>query len=359
MNSSLSTSPRACVTLTALALLSAAAGPWNAAAQSRPAASSGWQVPRTEHGQPDLQGNWTNATLTPIERPRGQAAVLTPQQVEALESGHVETVEQRAAPTDPDRPLPPGGDNPVCIDGGTTCYNEVYRDPGDRVAVVNGEPRSSLVTTADGRVPAFTPQVLQEMSARRASLAQFGQYDHPELRPLAERCIVSFGSNAGPPMLPNYWYNNNYTIVQTPDHVMIMTEMVHDVRIIRLGERQPLPEGVRPYFGDSWGRWEGNTLVVETTDINPAVAFRGAPFSERGRVIERFTRADDATILYEFTVEDPEVYTNSWSGQLPFRKLEDLVYEYSCHEGNYALEGVLRGARFEESTETAAPPRQD
>jgi hypothetical protein len=358
------TSPRARTALGRLALLSSlvlapsAVLPPDAAAQARQAA--GWQLPRTEHGHPDLQGNWTNATLTPIERPRGQAAVLTAEQAAALEAGHVETVEQRAAPSDPNRPLPPGGDNPVCIDGGTTCYNEVYRDPGDRVAVVNGEYRSSLVTNPpDGRVPAFTQRVLAEAAERRAFNAQFGQYDHPELRPLAERCIVSFGSNAGPPMLPNYWYNNNYTIVQTKDHVMIMTEMVHDVRIIRLGEREPLPAGIRPYFGDSWGRWEGNTLVVETTHINPAVTFRGAPFSERGKVIERFTRADAETILYEFTVDDPEVYTATWGGQVPFRRLDDLVYEYSCHEGNYALEGVLRGARYEESTAPARTSRQD
>jgi hypothetical protein len=361
MYASLSTSPFGRLTLAALALLSAAAVPAGAAAQSRPVASPGWQVPRTENGHPDLQGNWTNATLTAIERPRGRAAVLTAQEVEELESGHVDVVEQRAAPSDPNRPLPPGGDNPVCIDGGTTCYNEVYRDPGDRVAVVNGEPRSSLVTSpADGRVPAFTQRALDLAAERRALTAQFGQYDHPELRPLAERCIVSFGSNAGPPMLPNYWYNNNYTIVQTANHIMIMTEMVHDVRVIRLGERKPLPDDVQPWFGDSWGRWEGNTLVVETTNMNPAIAFRGVPFSQRGKVIERFTRANDDTILYEFTIDDPEVYTSSWAGQVPFRKLDDLVYEYSCHEGNYALEGVLRGARFEESTEeTAAPPQRD
>jgi len=345
------------VALGALALVTAVGVPASASAQTR--AASAWQMPRTEHGHPDLQGNWTNATLTPIERPRGQGPVLTAEQAAALEAGHVETVEERAAPSDPDRPLPPGGDNPVCIDGGTTCYNEVYRDPGDRVAVVNGEPRSSLVTVPDnGRVPAFTQEAIQDMSQRRAAVAQFGAYDHPELRPLAERCIVSFGSNAGPPMLPNYWYNNNYTIVQTRDHVMIMTEMVHDVRIVRLGERQPLPEGVLPWFGDSWGRWEGNTLVVETTHMNPAVAFRGAGFSPEGKVIERFTRVSDDTILYEFTVDDPAVYTATWGGQVPFRRMDDLVYEYSCHEGNYALEGVLRGARFEESNPPQAS-RQD
>ena len=313
--------------------------------------SGSWQMPRTEHGHPDLQGNWTNATLTPIERASGRPAVLTPQQVQEIESGQAEIVEQRAAPSDPDRPLPPGGDNPVCIDGGTTCYNEVYRDPGDRVAVIDGEARSSLITRpANGRVPELTPAARELLAEMRAFNARFGEYDHPEVRPLAERCIVSFGSNAGPPMLPNYWYNNNYTIVQTAEHVMIMTEMVHDVRVIRLGEADRLPDGVQPYFGDSWGRWEGETLVVETTNINPDVAFRGVPYSKSAKVTERFTRVAEDQILYEFTIDDPEMYTVSWGGQVPFRKLDDLVYEYSCHEGNYALEGVLRGARFGEES---------
>jgi len=319
-------------------------------AQARRATSGSWQMPRTEHGQPDLQGNWTNATLTPIQRRAGQPAVLSPAEVEAIESGQADIVEQRAQPTDPDRPLPPGGDNPVCIDGGTTCYNEVYRDPGDRVAVINGEAHSSLITVpADGRMPAVTEKAREILAEARAFNAQFGAYDHPEVRPLAERCIVSFGSNAGPPMLPNYWYNNNYTIVQTADHVMIMTEMVHDVRVIRLGDADPLPKELTPYFGDSRGHWEGNTLVVETSNINPAVAFQGVPYSASAKVTERFTRVADDQILYEFTIDDPEMYTARWGGQVPFRRLDDLVYEYSCHEGNYALEGVLRGARFNES----------
>jgi hypothetical protein len=275
--------------------------------------------------------------------------MLSAEQVAQIESGQAAIVEERAQPTDADRPLPPGGDNPICIDGGTTCYNEVYRDPGERVAVIHGEARSSLVTMpATGRVPPITEGARAGLMEARALTAQFGAYDHPEMRPLAERCIVSFGSNAGPPMLPNYWYNNNYTIVQTPDHVMIMTEMVHDVRVIQLGEPQELPEGLTPYFGSSWGHWEGNTLVVETTHINPAVAFQGVPYSPSAKVTERFTRVADDQIVYEFTIDDPETWTDTWGGQVPFRRLDDLVYEYSCHEGNYALEGVLRGARFSE-----------
>jgi hypothetical protein len=322
-------------------------------------AQTRWEPPKTAWGHPDLQGNWSNATLTPLTRPAGQGAVLTPEEVERIESGQARLVEDRAAPSDPARALPPGGDNPVCIDSGTTCYNEVYRDPGERVAVVRGEPRASLVTfPADGRVPSFTPQAQRVIADLRQLASRVDEFDHPELRPLAERCIVSFGSSAGPPMLPNYWYNNNYTIVQNQDHVMIMAEMVHDVRIVRLGEPHPLPGNVRPWFGDSWGHWEGNTLVVETTNINPEHGFRGVPFSQSGKVIERFTRIDPETIVYEFTIDDPEVYTQVWGGEVPFRALHDLVYEYSCHEGNYALEGVLRGARFQETSENgAAAPR--
>jgi len=309
-------------------------------------------VPRTPHGHPDLQGNWTNATLTPFERPDGRGPVLSWDEVAAIESGEAELVAERTAPSDPDRALPTGGDDPVCIDGSTTCYNEVYREPGDRVAIVSGEPRSSLLThPADGRVPELTAEGRLRIEENRARRGDFGPFDHPELRPLAERCIVSFGSSAGPPMLPNYWYNNNYTIVQNADNVMIMAEMVHDVRIIRLGERTSLPKETGLWFGDSWGRWEGNTLVVETTNLHPAHAFRGVPPSEDQKVVERFTRVDEETMLYEFTIDDPATYTSVWGGQIPFKRFDDRLYEYACHEGNYALSNVLSGARYQERNE--------
>jgi hypothetical protein len=236
-------------------------------------------------------------------------------------------------------------------------YNYFWIDAGDRVAVVNGEHRSSLITDPpDGRIPPLTPQGRERMAERGRAARQFGQYDNPENRPLAERCIVSFGSNAGPPMLPNYFYNNNYTIVQTRDHVMILTEMVHDARIIRLGGGEPLPRQVRPWFGDSRGRWVGDTLVVETTNINPLQTFGGG---DDLKVIERFTRVDERTILYRFTIDDPTTYTRPWSGEVPFIAMGDLVYEYACHEGNYALSNVLSGARAQErdSAATKSPPR--
>ena len=324
-----------------------------AVAQSRTSEAADWKVPRTSHGHPDLQGNWTNATLTPVERPEDHDAVLTEEQVVAIEEGQAADVAAGSAPSDPDRAPPPsGGEYPVCIDTATGCYNEVYREPGERVAVVNGEARSSLITRpADGQVPELTTEGQQRIEVRRDFRGQFGPEDHPELLPLAQRCLVSFGSNAGPPMLPNYWYNNNYTIVQTADHVMIMTEMVHDARIIRLGEPTLQPPEIRPWFGDSWGRWEEDTLVVETTNMNPEHALRGVPPSSEHKVTERFTRVDEDTIVYEFTVDDPTMFTGVWGGQVPFERFDALVYEYACHEGNYSLANVLRGARYEEQAE--------
>ncbi len=204
----------------------------------------------------------------------------------------------------------------------------------------------------DGRIPSPTPEAQQRRRERVEARAEFGRYDNPENRPVAERCILSFGSNAGPRMLPNYFYNNNYTIVQTADHIMIMTEMVHDARVIRLGEPEPLSDNVRPFMGDSCGRWEGDTLTVETTHLSPdqmaAYPWLYAGDSGSLKVIERFTRADANTINYEFTIEDPETFTSSWGGEIPFVKMNELLYEYACHEGNYALSNVLSGARAQE-----------
>ena len=319
---------------------------WVAVQAAAPLAAqfpSAWTVPRTPDGHPDLSGDWTNVTITPFEREEGQEPVLSWDDVARLEGGAEARVERGAQASDPDRPPPQVG---ASVGG----YNNVYIDRGDRVAIVNGEPRSSLVTRpASGRRPPLTPNGRRRAAERRAFLAQFGEYDHPELRPLGERCVVSFGTSAGPPMIPNNFYNNNYTLVQTADHVLILTEMVHDVRVIRLGEKQPLPAHVTPWFGDSWGRWEGDALVVETTNLNPSHPFRGIVPTERTRVLERFTRVDEETILYEFTIDDPDNYTELWGGEIPFKKFDDLLYEYSCHEGNYALQGILSGARYQES----------
>ncbi len=341
-----------------LAVLCAIAMPGvvsTAAAQAR-ATGADWEVPRTPDGRPDLQGNWTNQTLTPLQRRADQGPVYTPEEVARIEQGAVDRFVRGEQPSDPDRSAPSAG-------GSVGGYNNVYFETGHQVAVVNGEARTSLVTfPSDGRIPAFTPEGERQIQEARDLKGQFEEFDHPELRPIAERCIISYGSPGGPPMLPTTGYNSNYTIVQTPDHVLIMTEMVHDARIIRIGDGPRLPPHIRPWFGDSWGHWEGDVLVVETTNINPRQEFSanvGATLfgaqdphpSDQMKVTERFSRVDEETILYEFTVDDPTVYTETWGGQIPMVALHDRLYEYACQEGNYGLENVLSGARYQERVE--------
>ncbi len=331
------------VLLTVLCAIAASGVVSTAAAQNR-ATDADWEVPRTPDGRPDLQGNWTNSTMTPLTRRGDQGPVYTPEQVAEIEQGYVDRVVRGSQPSDPNRPAPPAG-------RGVGTYNNVYFETGSRVAVVNGELRASLITfPSDGQIPELTPEAERLQQERRELRSQFDQYDHPEMRPLAERCIF-FGSPAGPPMMPTGAYNSNYIIVQTADYLMIMSEMVHDARIIRIGEPNPMPESLRPYFGNSWGRWEGETLVVETTNLSSEQLIRGVSPSGEGVVTERFTRVDEETILYEFTVSDPERWTQPWGGEIPIKKLHAQVYEYACHEGNYSLSNVLSGARYQERME--------
>ncbi|MDX1393159.1 MAG: hypothetical protein R3195_02165 [Gemmatimonadota bacterium] len=320
-------------------------------------------VPRTPDGKPDLQGNWSNATMTMVQRPQGLAKVLTPEQVAAMEGERQEFIEERSQDSDPNREAPPvGGEytgNPLfdAASGGTGGYNLFYIDAGDRVARWRGEPRSSLITIPeDGRIPGLTTAGREHAAAVAATRGEAEPYDNPENRPLAERCMLSFGSNAGPPMLPNYFYNNNYTIVQTPDHVMIMTEMVHDVRVIPIGAKPDLPDDYRPWFGVSWGHWEGDTFVIETTNISPEqLAYYGQIYGGgvgNPIITERLTRVSENSLEYEFMIEDPETYTSAYGGQVPFIRLPERVYEYACHEANYALFNVLSGARAQEREAT-------
>ncbi len=337
-----------------LAVLCATSAPGfvSTAAAQVPASDRGrWEVPRTPDGHPDLQGNWTNMTLTPFEREEGRGPVFTWAEVEEIER--------------PDGPCPA---NPGTVECGRVDnqgdgslsnerrlsgaeYNEVFWDRGSRVAIVRGQPRTSLVThPANGRRPPLTPEGERRVQENRDFRSQFGLYDHPELRPLGERCIINGSTSGpiGPPMVPKTSYNGNYTIVQTADHVMIMTEMIHDTRIIRIGDGPRLPPKVRPWMGDSWGHWEGDVLVVETTNLHPRQSLQGILPSEHMRVTERFTRVDEETILYEFTVEDPTIYSRAWGGEIPIKKFDDMLYEYACHEGNYSMTSVLSGARYQE-----------
>ena len=312
-----------------------------AAALLSPVAAQQWVMPRTPEGHPDLQGNWTNVTLTPFQRAANQESpVFTAEEVARRAQGAQTRLVSGAQPSDPDRPAPPVG-------GNIGAYNSVYFEQGTGVAVINGEYRSSLITNPpNGRRPPRTPEAEDRLRERREFRSQFDQFDNPENRSLIERCLL-FAGNAGPPMIPNGAYNNNYTIVQTPDYVMINVEVVHDTRIIQLGEPDPLPDHVRPWLGDSWGHWEGDVLVVETTNFHPLQTFQGLP-SDNLKVIERFSRMDEETILYEFTIDDPTSYTQQWGGEIPFKKFDKLLYEYACHEGNYALYNVLSGARYQD-----------
>jgi len=329
-------------------MLTVVASPHALSAQS-------YELPRTEWGHPDLQGDWANATLTPLQRVEGYGPVYTQAQVDSLYGAWRSTIDVEFDPSDP------GIARRRAADGGGLRPDEVYWERDNQVARVDGEARSSLIQfPGDGRIAELTPQGEQRQQAYRDFRSRFGESDHPELRTLADRCLMALGSNTGPPMLPNNIYNDNYTIVQNRDHVLILTEMVHDVRIIRLGEPGSLPEHVRPWFGDSWGHWEGETLVVETTHIHDRQLFN-QPFSLRvhslnAKVIERFTRTDENTILYEFEVDDPDTYVEAWGGQIPMLRSDGLLYEYACHEGNYSMEGILRGARYQEGSEDRDQP---
>ncbi len=349
-------------------------------AQAPPAKGKPWVVPRTPDGKPDLQGNWSNETQTPLERMGKQGTTLTTDEAAAIEERAKLFAEYLDKASDPDRPVPPKGGEalglkapgqPSFIEqiaqaagGRVGGYNGFWLDPGDKVIRIDGVPRSSIIVDPpNGRLPALTAEGKQRLAERGAQAKKFGEFDHPETRPLSDRCLLSFGSNAGPPMLPNYFYNNNYTIVQTKDHVMIISEMVHDVRIIRLGVTEHLPANVRPWLGDSIGRWEGDTLVVETTNIHPAqleagllYAYRGA--SDKLKVTERFTRSGPDTLLYKFTMEDPTTFTAPFSGELPFNRIDEMIYEYACHEGNYAMSNILGGERAKERREAEQKKQQ-
>ncbi len=305
------------------------------AAPARKASGGGtkaWKMPRTPDGHPDLQGNWTNTTLTPLERTPEAAGkkVLTEAEATAYAKQTLDRVSF-------DR-----RDGGAEIDV-TRAYNNLFMDRGTQLAMINGERRTSIIVDPpDGRVPALTPEASQRVEARTRDVQL---YDSHQNRPLAERCIVGQASTGGPPMLPGP-YNNNYQIVQAPGYVMILVEQIHDVRIIRLDGRPHLPANIRQWMGDSIGHWEGDTLVVDTTNFTDKTQFRGS--SEGLHVIERFTRVDANTILYRFTIDDPSSFARSWTGEYPFMATTEPIFEYACHEGNYALGDILRGGQRQE-----------
>jgi len=331
-----------CAAPIALAGFTAAAAPAGA-----------WKAPLAADGHPDLSGFWSNATLTPEQRPAklGDRQVYTPAEVKALEAAVVEEVKEGNAPTDPNAPAaaPPPAKNIrpefAAAGGDVGGYNRGWLDPGHTVMRVGGQPRTSLITTRDGRIPARKTAAATAAGyyggGGEGSRDPLGSFDNPENRPLSERCIM-FGGNVGPPMIPNGFYNNDYDIVQTPDAVAIQVEMVHDTRIVRLNAKHRTDD-VRPWFGDSIGWWDGDTLVVETNHIPQKQAFQGA--WKDLTITERFRRTAKDRLRYSFTVNAPSSWDRPWGGEYEFSPLHGVIYEYACNEGNYALPGILAGAR--------------
>jgi hypothetical protein len=309
-----------------------------APARSTAAAPGGkWTPPRTPDGKPDLQGIWDFRTVTPMERPAEFAnkAVLTPEEAAAYEK---RMVESRNADTNRDKETSRGIINgtPATADV-ALAYNDFWWDRGTKVI---GNRRTSLVVDPpDGRIPALTPEAqkrLDVLDQRRERPAE-----GPEDRSVGERCIMGF--NAGPPWAPGA-YNMNVQIVQSPGYVMIMNEMVHNARIVPLDNR---PFGtVRQWAGTSRGRWEGDTLIVETRNFDKETSLRGS--SPNLHLVERFTLANAETLMYEYTVTDPTTWTKPWTVQLPMQKTQDQIFEYACHEANYGMTNLLKGARLVE-----------
>ena len=326
-------------------------------AVAQPVLSPGYKVARTIDGKPDISGQWSNATLTPESRPAsmGDRRKMTPQEIAAAEGEIVKEIAEGNRNSDPNKgALAKGGQLPdkdsafnkpqyIAAGGAVGGYDRGWLETGDSVMRVAGEPRTSIITTPNGRAPprkATAPQL-----RRPGGPGANDQTANPEARSYGDRCIISFGRNGGPPMLANGFYNNNYNIVQTKDAVAINIEMVHDIRIVRIGDKHRA-DNVRPWFGDSIGWWDKDTLVVETTNIPQSQAYNGS--WEKLKVTERFTRVGLNRLHYAFTVEDPDTWDAPWGGEYEFAPLNGRVQDYACHEGNYALEGILAGARQEE-----------
>lgn len=297
------------------------------------------QVPRTKEGKPDFQGVWTNSSITRLERvPEFKDLVISDTDAKQWEKDAAAVGAADTARTDQSKGAPSAGEDPAG-------YNFFWIDPGKQVGKVKGTYRSSWITDPpNGKVPYTQAGRVAMMKP----VANFNKYDNPEERIPIERCLVGFASTGGPPML-NALYNNHQQIIQTPDTIAINIEMVHDTRIIRMNGKHN-PDNLRQYLGTSVGKWEGDTLVVETKGFKTTEAVRVdfglfVYISPDSKVTERFTFANKDEIHYEFMVEDPVAYTQPWKGELTFRRSPDRIYEYACHEGNYSVPNILGGAR--------------
>jgi hypothetical protein len=327
-------------------------------------------MPRTPDGKPDLQGNWTNETQTPLERMGAGGTTLTDEQARVIEDRAQLVEEYRDKASDPNRPAPAEGRRSRQARGArrTVLHRENFRGRGrcrrrlQRLLAGSRKERdphrrrgkearsSSIRRTGACRASRMKARSGWPRSPRGSR--KYGEFDHPEMRPLADRCLLSFGSNAGPPMLPNYFYNNNYTIVQTPDNVMILSEMVHDVRIIRLNAKTHVNARNQPWLGDSIGRWEGDTLGRRDDQHSPDAARAeqhpvGVPRREREpqghRALHAHRPRHDRLSLHDGGSGRPS--RHPFTGELPFTKIDEMVYEYACHEGNYAMTNILSGER--------------
>ncbi len=326
-------------------------------------AEDGFEIRRTASGKPDFSGFYDSGTLTPVDRPEsfGDKQFMTKEEAAALTLKAAESREEANRPSDPDREAPVLGGSEVKTGGGggTGGYNNFWLDPGSDVFEIDGKVRTSIVyDPPSGRRPPMTEQGEKKIAANFTSFRYVndgsaswldeegpGPFDGPEELALAERCVLGF--SAGPPMLPGV-YNNQKSIVQTDDHVVILIEMVHDARIIRLNSEHGPAEN-RSWLGDSVGHWEGDTLVVETTSFREETGLYGG--DENLHLVERFSLLETGDLLYDFTVDDPTAWTGPWSGEYVWKRSDQQVYEYACHEGNYAMGNILRGARLLEAEE--------
>jgi hypothetical protein len=294
------------------------------------AAAKAWKLPRTPDGQPDLQGFWTNTTYTPLERPKNVTKEFYTKE-EAID------IAKKAAAIEGEE-TEPGTIADVHYD-----FTQFGLDRSQGGFALNLRT-SLIVDPPDGRLPSLSAEGQKRAVERAAARKRMGAAtDAVQNQPLSVRCIIM--DRAGPPMLPGA-YNNNYQIVQTPGNVMILVEMIHHVRVIPLDGRPRLPSNVRQWMGSYTGRWEGDTLVVETTNFTDKTAFQGS--SENMHLTERFTRVDENTVLYKFTVDDPATWTRPWSAELPMKRAIGPLFEHACHEANYGLANTLAGARAEE-----------
>jgi hypothetical protein len=294
-----------------------------------------WTPSHTPDGHPDFEGIWSNATITPLERPVELAgkATWTEQEAAAYEKqvGERNNVDRRVAV---------GTQADVAL-----AYNDAWYDRGTKT--IKTLRTSLIIDPPDGRIPALTPAA-QKKLRDRAEARRLHPADGPEDRALNERCLLT--ASTGPPMLPGP-YNNNYQIVQTPQTVVVLNEMIHETRTIPTDGRPHLPATVRQWKGDSIGHWEGETLVVDTTNFSDRTNFRGS--GENLHLVERFRRVDESTLLYEFTVDDPASFTRPWTAAILSTKTQGPIYEYACHEGNYGMLGILSGARADEKKTSA------